>query len=143
MTNTRFSASYVDSLLEQADWQQLVELAGIVMSAEGFDATKPTHGLPVALFALIETLSWWGAARSGSWTYYEATSVPVQERVWEALKRLAPPDLAGAYGDGMHAWRTPSQAAATDAWLEGNELRLKEWITQLCRTNRTEIHALA
>jgi len=143
MTNTRFSASYIDSLLEQASWLQLADLGGIVMSSESFDASKPNYGLPVALFALIETLSWWGAARSGSWTYYEATSVPVQESVLDALKRLAPPDLADAYGDGIHAWRTPSQAAATDAWLQDNEVRLKDWITQLCRTNRTEIHALA
>jgi hypothetical protein len=144
MGKRRFAAAYVDSLLETADWSVLSEIVGIVTSSLEYDATKSNYGLSEELFALVETLSWEAASvRSGVWTYYEVASDHIQQALLTALRRLAPADFAETYGRGIVVWRSEAEIGEIDAWISVNETRINNWLVDVAKAQRAEIHNLA
>ena len=140
----RFSAEYIDALLASAEPPLGIDLHAIITSASSFNRAGLNHGLPEALFAYVETLSWEAASfRSGVCTYYEATPENVQQQVLTALKRLAPTDIADTYGKGIFLWRSVQKAAVIDCWLASNADRVKEWAHNLAKAHRDALVEIA
>jgi len=125
---SRYSAQYVAQLVAQHDYGALVDLQGIALGWDRFDASDPSFGLPQPLFAVFEVLTWLAQAdRSGVWTYYEATPVQRQDRVLDALEALRAAELRHQYLYGKEHWRMVEAVGQLDSWISKNEQSTINW----------------
>ncbi len=107
------------------------------------DVHDPQYGMPGAVFAFVETLSWFSQAiRSGTWTYFEATPVERQEALRAQLFRLAPVEFAEQYGRGMKYWRDQSKIKDVDRWISENEPTCNDWLFSIALQSRGELRLL-
>lgn len=125
---SRYSPQYVAQLVAQHDYSALVDLQGIALGWDRFDATNPSFGWPQPIFAVFEILTWLAQAdRSGVWTYYEATPVPRQDCVVAALEALQADELRHQYSYGRDHWRIAEAIGQLDNWLSENERSTIGW----------------
>jgi hypothetical protein len=133
----KYATEYIDRLLAEATYDDLAALSAAICSSVRFNATSPDYGLPPFAFLFAETLLWFAqAARSGVWTYYEATSPARQGAMLIALRQAAPPEFALWYERGMHDWRDETRIAAVDDWIEANDDVAHEWLRALVKRSR-------
>jgi hypothetical protein len=138
----RFGIEYIDRLLAGEEHGQLAELSSIICGSSMFSRHAPDYGLPPAAFLFVEALCWFAqAARSGVWTYYEATPLPRQLAMSESLRRFAPSGYAEWYARGMALWHDEEKIPAVDNWIKSTDSEAKRWLRQLAVTNRDEILA--
>jgi hypothetical protein len=133
----KYAVDYIDRLLTNATYGDLVDLSSAICSSAQFRATSADYGLPQFAFLFAETLLWFAqATRSGVWTYYEATSRARQDAMAAALREAAPEEFASWYERGMHDWRDETRITAVDFWIEANDQVANEWLRTLARRNR-------
>lgn len=124
----RYSAQYLAQLLTQGDYAALVDLQGIAIGWDGFDASVPCFGLPSPIFAVFEVLTWLAQAdRSGVWTYYEATPDARSECTLTALELLQAVELRQRYAFGKAHWQDAEASGQLDSWIRENEPGIIEW----------------
>lgn len=125
---SRYSAQYVAQLVAQHDYGALVDLQGIALGWDRFNANDPSFGLPQPLFAVFEILTWLAQAdRSGVWTYYEATPAQRQDRVLVALEALQAAELRHQYLYGKEHWQIAEAIGQLDNWIGENEQSTIKW----------------
>src|SRR5512140_2057350 len=125
----RYTDAYIDRLLASAEFETLVELQSILWSSPMRDVHDPQYGMPGAVFAFVETLSWFSQAiRSGTWTYFEATPIERQEALHAQLLRLAPAEFSEQYGRGIKHWRDQAKIKDVDRWISENESTCNDWL---------------
>lgn len=133
----RFGVQYVDGLLTGEDYHQLAELSAIVCGSDRFAPAAPDYGLPLPGFVFVEALCWFAqAARSGAWTYYEATPRPRQEAMARALRGHGPVGYADWYERGMTEWEDEDRMRAVDCWMEANTAAAERWLREFVRQHR-------
>lgn len=124
----RYSTQYLSQLHTQRDYAALVELQGVALGWEGYDAKLPSFGWPQPIFVVFEILTWLAQAdRSGVWTYYEATPVARLDCVLAALEMLKAVELQRQYAYGKMHWQADEACAKLDHWLCENERTTIEW----------------
>jgi len=139
----RYSDQYLDGLLNGSSYDDLVELQGILVTPLHYDSSQPDYGLPPCFFVVVEGLVWFAQAwRSGVWTYFEATPLPRQQAMHEALLQLGPEDFARRYAFGMRHWRDAEAIAPLDSWMQNIDATANEWMWTVLRTHRAEYKAL-
>lgn len=139
----RFSDTYVDRLLVSGKYDALVELQSIFWGWSGLAAHHSQYGLPPAAFTFVEVLNWFSQTiRSGAWTYFEATPTETQWAVLAELHRLAPPDFADQYKQGIEYWKDEEKMKVLDRWVAENESVCDQWLFDLLRQNSEELKVL-
>jgi hypothetical protein len=125
---SRYSAQYVAQLIAQQDYGALVDLQGIALGWDRFDANDPSFGWPQPIFVVFEILTWLAQGdRSGVWTYYEATPLTRHDRVVVALEALQAAELRRQYVYGKEHWRIAEAIGQLDNWLSENEQSTIRW----------------
>jgi hypothetical protein len=133
----RYADTYIDGLFRRAQLDGLVELAAIFGGWPGWNERDVRYGLPPPLFAFVESQLWFSQSiRSGTWTYFEATSIERQRALYEALQQFAPPDFADHYRHGMEHWRTEVEMTNLDDWIWKTEQDCIDWHWRLLREHR-------
>ncbi|MFT0212456.1 hypothetical protein VQ643_07530 [Pseudomonas sp. F1_0610] len=128
---SRFSARYIQKLLDSSDVQHLAEIANILSSNPLTDFTLKYYNLPSALFVFIETQTWFAqGSRSGVWTYFEATDKTTQQQMAKALLAFAPKDFYQNYLLGMSHWQDTVFTERLDHWLDTNQERCNVWLVE-------------
>jgi hypothetical protein len=139
----KFALEYIDRLLADATYMDLVHLSSVLCSSARYQSTAPDYGLSPPAFLFIETLSWFAqSTRSGVSTYYEATPPARQNTMLAALEESAPEEFRTWYERGMRDWREEGKITAVDDWIEANDQRANEWLLALARKNRDALVAL-
>jgi len=137
---TRFSDTYIDNLFASGTYDALVELAGIICGWSGFAEQHPDRGLPPVALVFLETLTWFSQGiRSGSWTYFEATSVERQLAVLSYLEGIAPAEFVERYREGVEHWRDQERMRDHDRWIDSNESVCNQWLINLLLQNRKDL----
>lgn len=136
----RYSDQYVNKLLEQGDYDALVQLQGIVIGWDGFAPKLIAYGLPASIFTFVEVLTWFAQSlRSGAWTYYEATPTERQVATCEALRSFAPPEYSQRYAFGSENWKDQEAMKVLDEWIDRNDDSTNTWMFELLKANRHEL----
>lgn len=140
----RYSERYLDALLDSAaPYDSLVELQGLLRLLPDYDESQPARGLPAYFFVVVETLQWFAqGARSGVWTYFEATPPPRQQAMADALQKLGADEWARRYQYGIDQWKDPAAIAALDIWMSAQDDATHQWLRALLHAHRAELKAL-
>ena len=139
----KFAVEYIDRLLADATYIDLVHLSSVICSSARYQSPSPDYGLPLPAFLFVETLCWFAQSiRSGVSTYYQATPQARQNSMLTALKESAPEEFRSWYEQGMRDWREEAKATAVDDWIEANDQRATDWLLTLARKNRDTLVAL-
>lgn len=138
------SPQYLDRLCTDRDYEGLAWISAVVCDCQRFDPSDPTYGLPIPAFCLVERLAWFAqGVRSGAWTYYEATPLARQRAMVSALDADAiHPAFAEQYSLGMREWRSPSQMATLDEWLDRNDEANNRIVWEIVAANRELLQEL-
>ncbi|MBV6322656.1 hypothetical protein [Duganella violaceipulchra] len=124
----RYSAQYLSQLLTRRDYGALVDLQGVALGWEGYDARLPSFGWPQPIFVIFEILTWLAQAdRSGVWTYYEATPVVRLDCALATLEMLKAVELQQQYAHGKMHWQDSEVSRKLDYWIRENEQTIIEW----------------
>lgn len=133
------SPAYLDARLQSGQYEDLAELSRLLSTADSFHLSADDYGLAMPLFVFIESMSWFAQAiRSGTWTYFEATSTARQAAMYKALESLAPTNFAKSYALGMSEWRNPDAMQHLDRWIEEHDTENNRWLSQLAQSHRSE-----
>ena len=139
----KYSLEYIDRLFGRTDYDALVELASAVWSWSGLRKDAPFDGLPEAIFAFLETLTWASSSiRSGAITYYEVVTDARQRATLEVLQQHAPLEVADAYRRGMQVWDDKQEVCAIDDWIKRNETLVIDWQWKLLNEHREQVNGL-
>ena len=134
-----YSDKYIDALLDRTDYASLVEMQGIIWSSIQINKHAASYGLPLPIFVFVEVLGWFAQSiRSGSWTYFEATSPERQRSLLEALICIKP-DYGKQYHYGMKQWRDISAIKELDAWIEREDEKCNSWLREILREHRLKL----
>src|SRR5262245_17215987 len=124
----RYSSGYFEDLFAHRDYRGLVDISGVICSCSRFKSEDAVYGLPLPLFAYVESLLWFASsARSGVWTYFEATPEARQKEMVRTLEKFAPFGFAVQYERGIRYWRDTGRQVQLDQWLASNDERNNEW----------------
>lgn len=136
----RFTDEYIDRLLEQADYDALVQLQAIICGWEDFNSLRPHYGLPEPIFVFVEAMTWFAQAfRSGAWTYYEATAEEHQNEMKRLLSIYGSSQYSDQYAYGLEHWQSVEQMKVLDRWMQSVDDEVTGWLLQLLKNHRTEL----
>ncbi|WP_266172010.1 hypothetical protein [Dyella subtropica] len=139
----RFSDGYIVRLLAPADFQALLDLQGLLLSAPRCDPSHPTYALPLEAFTFLEVLSWFSQSiRSGSWTYFEVIGGPRSAAMLEALARFGPPGYVDKYRLGVEHWPDLTKMRGLDLWIASVEDDSNVWLRGFVKRHEPEIRSL-
>jgi hypothetical protein len=139
----RYSAKYLDDLFTSDQYENLVQISSLLCACDRFAAAEPDYGLPTPLFVFVQGLLWFAqSARSGTWTYYEATPVTRQNAMLSALQTVGAVSVAAQYAEGMLHWRDEARMKTLDDWLQNHDTANTQWLRQLVCANREAVEKL-
>ncbi len=145
MRRPRYSRELVDGWFASADWPGLVVIQKALVCHPSFDRSRADLGLPLSLFAINEGMIWLALSdRSGTLSYFEATSEPRQQAMLKAMANLAPSELSEMYQRGMQDWNQPERAEEIDVWFSShiNTRRIEQWLWRVAKAERPLIESL-
>jgi hypothetical protein len=136
----KVAPTYLDAVYRDGTYEGVAWLSSMICGSGDIELSRPTYGLSDALFVIVEGLAWFAqSVRSGSTTYFEATSPDRQQAMLNALRQYAPGDFADQYDKGIRSWRALDDLSYLDRWIERNDERNTALIWQIAQTYRPEI----
>jgi hypothetical protein len=141
--SSKYSSAYWDSLFGSRNYEGLVRISEALCAAPEFSIEKAEYGLSRAAFMFVEGLCWFAqSARSGVWTYFEATPDARQVAMLEALGECAPEGFAVRYATGMHHGTNESEMKKLDRWIKDHDAQNNIWLWSVAKQHRDMIDQL-
>lgn len=137
-----YSEAYIDELVDSRSYDAMAMLSTYVEAASPA-SDEAGRGLPIQLFVFIEAFAWFAqAARSGVWTYFEATTPLRQEAMRASLLQLRCDSLAQLYSFGMLHWKGATLMQKLDRALDEAEKDNESWLVSLLDSQRGQLRQL-
>ena len=131
----RYHPDFVNELFQKKDVFGLSRL---------FHALATKGEIPHSCTLFNAVLHWVSNTRSGTWTYYESTSLHLQQAVYESLVLSQELNfLADRYRFGMENWQTKHCLNDLDSWLESNEKTIHQCLLDLVSLDKAIVVRLA
>lgn len=142
MMKAVYSPAHIDQLVDSRSYDAMLMLCAYVEAASS-TPDEPRRGLPIPLFVFIEALTWLSqSARSGAWTYFEATTSARQEATRTSLTTLGCDSLAQHYSFGMRHWEDATLMRQLDQWLNESEKEIDSWLWEFLDSHRDQLRQL-